>query len=218
MFCAVIFDWDGTLADSKDAIVASFQKVFREARITVSDEFIQRRIGIGSRNLIIEALKASNTPLDDGTINMLERKKVEAEIKLSSMVKLFGGAVELLDSLSGRTRTALATMNNRAVIERLLDEKGLRNCFDAVVAAEDIAKAKPHPEIFLEAAARLQCPPKECVVLEDSVFGVKAAKTAGMRCIAIRSGVYSETELRQEKPDLIADSLKEERILNFLLG
>jgi HAD superfamily hydrolase (TIGR01509 family) len=219
MFCGVIFDWDGTLADSKDAIVASFQKVFQETRISVSNEFIERRIGIGSKNLIVDALKSSNLLVNDKTVKMLETKKIEAEIKLSSTVNLFDGVVELLGAVCSKLKTALATMNNRVVIGRLLDEKRIRKYFDVVLAVEDVSKAKPDPEIFLEAAAELKCAPKECVVLEDSIFGVEAAKAARMKCIAIPSGQYSRRELKAQKPDLIVDSLKEtDEISTFIFG
>jgi len=219
MFCAVIFDWDGTLTDSKNAVVASFQKVFKESNIVVSNEFIEKRIGIGSRNLIIEALKASNVPFDDKLLNTLLSRKIEAEIELTPMVNLFDGALELLESVHDKMKTALASMNNRAVIERLLDEKGIKGYFDIILAAEDVMKAKPDPEIFLRAALELDCPPEKCVIMEDSIFGVKSAKAARMKCIAIPSGAYSEEELRQQEPDLVVNSLKERReILAFILG
>jgi beta-phosphoglucomutase-like phosphatase (HAD superfamily) len=219
MHCAAIFDWDGTLADSKKAIVASFQKVFQDANIVVSNEFIERRIGIGSRNLIIDALKTSNVSFSDKLLNTLLNGKIEAEIELTPMVELFDGAIELLNTVCGKMKTALASMNNRTIIDRLLDQKGIRKYFDVVLVAEDVTKAKPDPEIFLKAATGLLCAPKQCVVLEDSIFGVKSAKAARMKCIAIASGTYSKKELKEEKPDLIVNSLKETRKISaFLFG
>lgn len=218
MNCAVIFDWDGTLADSKQAVVASFQKVFQENSVHVSDEFIVKRIGIGSRNLLIDALKASGVSFDERILQSLLKRKIEVEIGLSSMVKLFDGAVDVLKSVQD-LRTALASMNNRAVVEELLDRMHVRECFDVVVAAEDVKRAKPDPEIFLEAAKRLHCPPSECVVLEDSIFGVKAARLAGMKCAAVSSGSYSRGQLEAEKPDLVIDSLRNTlEIVDFLRG
>jgi HAD superfamily hydrolase (TIGR01509 family) len=135
------------------------------------------------------------------------------------MVNLFDGAIELLDSVRDKMKTALASMNNRAVIERLLDEKGIKGYFDIILAAEDVVKAKPDPEIFLRAALGLSCPPEKCVIMEDSIFGVKSAKAARMKCIAIPSGAYSEEELRQQEPDLVVNSLKDRmEILAFILG
>jgi beta-phosphoglucomutase len=217
MFCAVIYDWDGTLADSKDAVVASFQKVFRQNHITVSRQFIEKRIGIGSRNLLIDALKASGRAFDENLIAMLDKEKINAEVELTSAVKLFDGALEILDSFCQKAKTALATMNNKAVVYKLLDEMRIRQYFDVVLPAEDVAHAKPDPEIFLKAATALKCAPNECVVLEDSVFGVKAAKTAGMSCIAVASGAYSAQELRNEGADLVVKSLREkDRIIAFV--
>jgi HAD superfamily hydrolase (TIGR01509 family) len=218
MFCAVIYDWDGTLADTKDAVVASFQKVFSRNHVTVSREFIEKRIGIGSRNLLIDALKASGIAYDENLIDTLEKEKITVEIELTSAVKLFDGALEILDSFCQKAKTALATMNNRAVVYKLLDEMRIRRYFDVVLTAEDVAHAKPNPEIFLKAADALGCSPTDCVVLEDSVFGVKAAKTARMSCIAIASGSYSAQELRNEGADLVVESMKEkDRILAFTL-
>lgn len=219
MFCAVIFDWDGTLANSRDAVVASFQKIFKEAGIAVSDEFVEKRIGIGSRNVIRDSLKASNITYDDRLLEELRSKKIEAEMALAAKVKLFDGAKDLLDCLSGRIAMVLATMNDRAIINDLLEKKEIGKYFKVVIAADEVAKPKPDPEIFLTAAARLKCNPRECVVLEDSIFGVKAAKAASMNCIAVSTGVYSIAELQSENPDLIVRSLKErERILSFIFG
>lgn len=219
MFCAVIYDWDGTLADTQDAVVTSFQRVFQRNNITITREFIEKRIGIGSRNLIIDALKASGRALDENLLESLEREKISAEVELTSSVKLFDGAMEILDSLCQKTKTALATMNNKAVVNKLLDEMKIKQYFDTVLTVEDVTHAKPDPEIFLKAAQILGCAPSECVVFEDSVFGVKAAKVAGMTCVAVSSGSYSTQELKTQGADLVAESLREkDKILNFLLG
>ena len=77
---------------------------------------------------------------------------------------------------------------------------------------------KPDPEIFLKCAFDLKCRPERCIVIEDSIFGVKAAKEANMKCIAIPSGSYSKEELQKQKPDLIVTSIKEkEIILDYIL-
>ncbi|MCJ7721699.1 HAD family phosphatase, partial [Candidatus Bathyarchaeota archaeon] len=73
----------------------------------------------------------------------------------------------------------------------------------------EVANPKPDPEVFLVAAKKLGVAPEDCVVVEDSVFGVRAAKAANMKCIAVPSGAYSKEELEQEQPDLMIDSLLE---------
>lgn len=219
MFDAVIFDWDGTLADTQRFMVNSFQTVLKEVGCKVSDEFIRRRIGIGARNTFKDALKVANISFDEKVIDRLVEKKVRLQMEQTGGVSLFEGALGLLNSLHDRVKMALASMNNRAVVYKLLDEKGVREYFDVAITADDVLQPKPNSEIFLRCAATLDCFPEKCVVLEDSVFGVKAAKYAGMKCIAITTGAYSAEELRKQKPDLIVESLREkENILSFILG
>jgi beta-phosphoglucomutase len=219
MFEAVIFDWDGTLADTRRAVVASFQKALKEISCNIADEFIERRIGTGSAETFREILRSTKAPFDDALIKRLVEKKVQTEIELAREVKLFPGALALLEALQGKVRLGLASMNNRRVISHLLNQMSIRKYFDAVLTADDIAHSKPNPEIFLKCAARLGSVPNRCVVVEDSIFGVEAAKAAGMKCIAVLTGVYTEAELMKAKPDLIVKSLKEKSpILSLVLA
>ena len=117
MYDAVIFDWDGTLADTKDIVVTSFQKVLKQVGCNVADEFIGRLIGIGSRNTFEEALKAQNIPFDEKWIDELVKRKIDMAIGLADGVRLFDGAPELLESLNDRVKIALASMNNKRIIK-----------------------------------------------------------------------------------------------------
>ncbi|MCW4047716.1 MAG: HAD family phosphatase [Candidatus Bathyarchaeota archaeon] len=219
MFEAVIFDWDGTLADARQVVVASFQKALREINCTISDGFIERRIGTGSAETFREILRSTQTPFDEALIKRLVERKVQTEIELSSGIKLFPGALALLEALQGNVKLGLASMNNRQVINHLLNKRSIRKYFDAVLTADDVAHSKPNPEIFLKCAVQLKSTPDRCVVVEDSIFGVEAAKAAGMKCIAVLTGVYGEAELEKAKPDLIVKSLTEKsRIVNFVLA
>ena len=216
MFEAAIFDWDGTLADTRQVVVASFQKALSDARCKVSDTFIERLIGIGSAETFREILRSSETSFDERLISSLVKKKIQNEIELSGKVKLFSGAAELLEALHGKVKLGLASMNDRAVINHLLKTTNTQRFFDVTVTAVDIIKSKPDPEIFLKCALKLGSEPGECVVFEDSIFGVEAAKKANMGCIAVLTGVYSLRELEKAKPDLIVNSLKEKNeIFNF---
>ncbi len=216
-FKAVIFDWDGTLADSKKVIIESFQKVLSDINCIVDDDFLERMIGIGTKLMIIESLKENHIEYDDNFVEELTKKKLEHQVNLSKNVKLFDGTVLLLEELHGRIKIALATMSNRVVIEDLLKQKGLESFFEVVISADDVINPKPHPEIFIKCAKKLNVDPKDCVVVEDSIFGVEAAKTAGMKCIAVPTGFYSKEELKKLNPDLIVDAIEDvETILNFL--
>ena len=215
---ATIFDWDGTLADTRQVIVASFQKALSSVNIKTSAEFIERRIGTGAAQTFQEILQKSRKPFNDTLIKSLLEKKIQAEIDLSGNVKLFDGAEELLQSLQGKVKVALASMNNRAVIDPILTTMNLYGFFNVVLTVEEVKKFKPDPEIFLKTAAKLGISPEKCVVLEDSIFGVQAARNSGMSCIGVLTGVYTRIELEKAKPELIVDSLKQkDRILTLIL-
>ena len=217
MFEAVIFDWDGTLADTRQAIVIAFQKALSEINCKVSNEYIERRIGIGAADTFRDTLRSAKMQFDEKLIQHLIERKSQLEIELTNQVKLFPGAKELLEALHGKLKMGLASMNNRSVIIHLLKANGLEKYFDAVLTAESISHSKPDPQIFLKAAPKLKTSPEKCVVIEDSIFGVKAAKLANMSCIAVLTGVYSKQELEREKPDLIVKTLKDSQILPFIV-
>ena len=217
MFEAVIFDWDGTLGDTRQVIVVSFKKALSEINISVSNQYIERRIGIGAAETFRDILRSAKRPFDEKTIRRLVERKSELEIELTAQVTLFPGARELLDELRGKIRMSLASMNNRSVISHLLRAKDLEKYFSVVLTAESILHSKPDPEIFLKASKMLKIKPERCVVIEDSVFGVKAAKSANMCCVAVLTGVYSLLELESEKPDLIVSTLEDKRVIEYIL-
>ncbi len=217
MVKAVIFDWDGTLADTRNAVVQSFQRVLKKAGCVVTDNFIERHMGIGTKKTIEEALKECNIRFDNETLERLVTEKINIQTSLHKIVSIFEGATELLQELQGRIKIALATMSGRKVVNKLLPEKRIQEYFDVVVTADEVSEPKPDPEVFLVSATRLGIDPIDCVVIEDSVFGVKAAKAANMKCIAVPTGAYTREELQKEKPDLMIDALTEkEKILRFL--
>jgi len=110
-------------------------------------------------------------------------------------------------------------MSSRTVIDKLLREKKMSSYFDLVVTADDVERPKPDPEVFLKCARELKCQPEKCVVVEDSVFGVIAARKAKMKCVAVPSGSYSKEELEEEEPDLVVNSIKEKHvILEYILA
>jgi beta-phosphoglucomutase len=216
MFEAVIFDWDGTLADTRKVIVVSFLKALKEINLEVPTQLIERRIGVGAAETFREILFASNRRVDENSVKQLVDAKSKVQIDLANEVKLFDGARELLEQLRGKVEIGLASMNSRAVIIHLLQINGLTDCFNAVLTVEAVSHSKPNPEIFLKTAEQLKVKPRECVVFEDSIFGVKAAKSVNMSCIAVTTGVYKKEELQVERPDLIIESLKNHQILPFI--
>ena len=217
MFEAVIFDWDGTLADTRKVITVSFKKALKEINLDVPTEYIERRIGIGASETFREILGAANRRVDEKIVKQLVERKSKVQIELAKEVVLFEGSKELLEALQGKVKLGLASMNNQVVIMHLLQNNGMAKCFGTILTVEAVSHSKPDPEIFLKTAEHLKTKPEECVVFEDSIFGVKAAKTAKMGCIAVTTGVYSKIELEQENPDLIVKTLTDPHIVPFIL-
>jgi HAD superfamily hydrolase (TIGR01509 family) len=220
MFEAVIFDWDGTLANTKPAILASFHGALREvAGLDVSDEFVERRIGVGAAWTFREILEAKGMRYSEDTIKRLVEVKIRVALENTDKVRLFLGATDLLESLRGKTKMGLASMNNRKIIDPLLKVTGVDRFFSVVVTVDEVTKSKPDPEIFLKTAQKLGSKPENCVVVEDSIFGVQAAKAGNMKCIAVTQGAYSAAELAKANPDLIVSSLQEkDLILKFIVN
>lgn len=218
MFELVIFDWDETLAHTKDVSVKSFRKILSGIEIDISSEFVEKKMGKSARKILLETLEHFNIEYTPEKIDDLLKERIEAEIELSKEVKLHEGAIELLETLKDKTKLAVATMNDRQVITHMLKQHQLTRYFDIVLSADDVQESKPNPEIFLNCANKLNVQPKNCVVIEDSIFGIRAAKKAEMSCIAVSLDAYSEKELAEEQADLTIDSLtKKNQILNFIL-
>ena len=102
MFEAVIFDWDGTLADTRKVIDISFQKTLDEINCQVPSEYIERRIGIGAAETFREILRSAKVQFDEKLIERLVERKSELEIELTHKVELFEGARELLEALRAK--------------------------------------------------------------------------------------------------------------------
>jgi beta-phosphoglucomutase len=218
MFEAVIFDWDGTLADTMKPILASFHRALQEILgADVPDKFIERRIGVGARDTFKEILREKQVPFEEALIQRLLAVKIRLQVEHAGEVTLFPGAMELLDALDGKVKVALASMNNRAVIDTMLNALNVKKYFGVVVTRDEVSLSKPNPEVFLKAAQKLDVAPGKCVVLEDSVFGVEAAKAGGMGCVAVSTGFYSREELANAGAEIVVDSLiDKDSILKFI--
>lgn len=120
----------------------------RDVGCEVDDDFIDRGIGIGARNTFIEALNFNNMEINEEIIKGLIAKKVMVQLESVDDVELYEGAFKLLTFLHSKVDLALASMNNRVVIDKLLELKEVQRFFKAVVTVEEVQRPKPYPEIF----------------------------------------------------------------------
>ncbi len=182
---AAIFDMDGVLTDSEPLIRAAATAMFAEMGVKVQAEDFRPFIGAGENRYIGGVAERYGVSLD------LPRAKARTYQLYLDMVpgrlQPFPGARELVQQCrAAGWRTAVASGADRIKVEANLKQIGLAvKEWDALVCGEDVENNKPAPDIFLVAAGRLAMPPIQCVVIEDAVNGVNAARAAGMGCLAV---------------------------------
>lgn len=192
---AIVFDMDGVLTDSEPLINAAAVAMFRERGWVVEPDDFLPFVGTGEDRYIGGVAELHGIELD-----IPQAKKRTYEIYLDlvpSRLQAFPGAVELVGLCrAAGFRVAVASSADLIKIEANLNTIGLPPAlWDAVVSAEDVVHKKPAPDIFLAAARKLGLGPADCVVVEDAVNGVQAAKAAGMRCLAVAQS-FPESHLR----------------------
>ncbi len=184
---AVLFDWDGVVIDSRAAHEESWRLLFGELGRVMPGDFFMRTFGMRNQQIIPQCFDFVD-PHDLATIESMGHRKevLYREILQREGIEPLPGVTDLLDSLdeAGVARCVASSTphENIATIMRLT---GLTGRFDAVVAAEDVDRGKPEPDVFLRAAGKVGQPPRRCVVIEDAHVGIRAARAAGMPVLAV---------------------------------
>lgn len=192
MIEAVVFDLDGVIVDS--------EHVWDEVR----EELARERGGRWSEHAQADMMGMSSTEWSrymHDVVGLPEMPtEIDAEVvrrmlaRYAEGLPLIDGAVEAVRRLSGSFRLGLASSSNRVIIDAVLTASGLAPLFEVTVSSEEVARGKPAPDVFVEAARRLGVPPERCAAIEDSGNGIRAARTAGMRVIAIPNRRYPPSE------------------------
>jgi len=202
MLRAVIFDFNGVIVDDEPIHFRLFQKVLGEEGIDLTkDDYYARYLGFDDRGAFIAGYREHGRPLSEQKLaELIERKAVYYREAIRSHVSIFPGVKNLVADLAQRLSLAVASGALREEIETILSTLGLRDYFHAIMSAEDVSEGKPEPEIFLKALARLNArldddPPiaaADCIVIEDSKEGIRAARRAGMQCLAVMNSHPAE--------------------------
>lgn len=180
---AVIFDMDGLLLDSEPVWHEAEAGLARAWGALWTEEDAAGCTGKGIPETARRLAAAANRPFDPGAD---PDTLVDQFLGLADRVRPKRGARELVAALvAASVPLALGSSSPRRVIERMLGAAGLRRAFPIVVSADDVARVKPEPDIFLGCARGLGVAPADCLVLEDSLAGVTAGKRAGMRVFAV---------------------------------
>ena len=210
---AILWDMDGVISDSYSFHFAAWQETFAKRGIDFArEDFTQL---FGTRNdFIITSIMGNRLPQTDVKI-MVQEKEEAFRQKAAGRIKPFPGVVRLLTTLKkGNFRLGLVSSAPRENIDLALGELDLGGIFNCIVFGQEVSESKPSPEIFLLAAKKLQVTPSDCVVIEDSPLGVTAAKTAGMKCLAV-TNTHGREDLREA--DRAVDSLEHVDLITLLM-
>jgi HAD superfamily hydrolase (TIGR01509 family) len=202
---AIIFDMDGVLVDSEPYHVEIEKQQFLLNQLPVSDEEHSRYIGVASDVMWKEI--AERHSLNVSLEEITEQNRIES-IRFFTALKeipVMPELPELLERLKQKNfPMAVASSSFPEIIELILRRTGLRKYFQVVVSSQEAGRSKPEPDVFLLAARKLKVLPGDCLVIEDSKNGIKAAKAAGMRCIAYQSPAVNPKN--QEEADAVVTS------------
>jgi beta-phosphoglucomutase family hydrolase len=201
---AVIWDMDGVIADTAQPHFLSWQVAFRKRGVDFSEADFKRHFG--QRNdTIIRGMMGPGVPQDE--LNPIaEDKEVYFRESIVKDLRPFPGVVHLLKSLQENgISCAVASSAPLENVRLILTHLKIDGYFKAVVYGQEVSEGKPSPQVFLMAAKKLGVQPENCLVVEDAIAGVMAAKSAGMLCLAV-TNTHSAEHLSQA--DLIVDSLE----------
>jgi HAD superfamily hydrolase (TIGR01509 family) len=202
---AVIFDMDGVLVQSEELWDAAREALVRERGGRWHEGATRDMMGMSSREwsrYIHEELGVEMTPeeINDEVVRRLEASYRER-------LPLIDGAPEAVERLAARWPLGLASSANRPLIELALERSSLDSYFRATVSSEEVERGKPAPDVYLEAARRLEVDPQSCAAIEDSTNGLRSAKAAGMRVIAIPNPAFPPADEALALADAVAESL-----------
>ena len=188
---AVVFDFDGVLVDSEPLHFRALRGGLQSEGIAIDeDEYYARYAAYDDRTAIRLALEQHGTPYDAERVGRTAKRKSELFDELLPGIPFFPGARELVRDLARELPLAIASGALRSEIERILAAGGLRECFRAVVGAEDVERTKPDPLPYASAVALLAressgLRPEDCVAFEDTMAGIASARAAGLKVIGV---------------------------------
>lgn len=209
MIIAAIFDLDGTLVDSFEGYLLAYNRAFAAKGLKLmTPQDLGKYYGQVDTEIMRKYLKKQKIDTNIEELAALKRK-FYAETN-GAYIKPLPGAVELINALHKRKiLLAVASSSRRKTIDMALKKIGATDKISGIISGDDITHSKPDPEIFQKAAKLIGIAPKNCIVFEDSVHGIEAAKRAEMKCAAVTTGTASKNELEKLHPDFIFDNLEQ---------
>ena len=215
MIRALIFDFNGVLADDDPIHMEAFRQVAREEGLSFTDEeYLDKYLPLNDWDCFKFIFERHSRPLPSPRLDdLIRRKSIYYFQAVAQRTVLFSDAATAVKAAASRWPLAIASGARMDEIRHILKQGDLQNCFTAIISAEDVRFGKPHPEPFLRAHEKLNerdpsLKISECVAIEDSIGGIQSAHQAGMRCLAIAHS-YGPGRLRAANPECVIDSISD---------
>jgi beta-phosphoglucomutase len=207
---AVVWDVDGTLVDTAELHFAAWEAIARERGHPFSRAAFAATFGRRNPEIIQELFGQQFTEAEVAELGWRKEELYKAAAREQG-VSLLPGVRTLLEGLQeAGFRQAVGSSAPRSNLDLILQLTNIASFFQAVVSMEDTQRGKPDPQVFQVAAVRLGVEPARCLVVEDAVAGVQAARAGGMRCVAVRFvGHHPEAKLKAAGADRVVTSLEE---------
>src|ERR1700675_2722388 len=218
---AIIFDFDGVIADTEPLHFAGFRQTLAEIGISLTkSDYYANYFGYDDRGCFIAALTAHQHPTDPSALAQLMQRKARAYLEsVKDHLVIFPGVREFVREAAAAYPLAIASGALRHEIEVILEQAGLRKEFLHITSAEDVTRGKPDPQPYLQALNALNRQRREqtitagsCLVIEDSIPGIRSAKTAGMKVLAV-ANTQTIQDLHEAHP--VAQSVSKSRMSEF---
>jgi HAD superfamily hydrolase (TIGR01509 family) len=198
---AIVFDFDGVIADSEPLHLRAFQRTLADHDLTLTAaDYYSAYLGYDDAGVFAAVARDRGVAVTDEQLNALVEKKgayIQELLKAGEI--LFPGAASFIRQAAAAVPIAIASGAQRHEIEEILDATQLRNCFATIVAAGDTVRGKPAPDPYARAFQLLQrangaTTPGRCVAIEDSRWGLESARGAGLRCVGVTNS-YPASDL-----------------------
>jgi HAD superfamily hydrolase (TIGR01509 family) len=211
----VIFDLDGVLIDSEPAWASVREQLVRNSGGRWHEGAQEEMMGMSSTEWSRYMHDELGVPMEPDEISAAVVEGLKTHYR--RQVPLLPHAVETVRALAQRWPLAVASSANRPLIDLVLELSGMAGVFRATVSSEEVPRGKPAPDVYLEAARRLEVAPEQCVAVEDSTNGIRSASAAGMRVVVIPRPDFPPSAGALRLADAVLASLAElERALDEL--
>lgn len=214
MLKAIIFDFDGVIADTEPIHLEAFKIILKEKGLVLTDkDYYEKYLAYDDKTLFKYFLLENGVTAGPELISeLIDNKHTVVKNLFNTHVELFPGVYDFIDLIHSTYVCSIASGALLAEIEPILYRFNLNSFFHSITSADEVIKCKPDPEPFIKALGKIntgsvtQISEAECLVFEDSVHGVEAAKSAGMKCIGITNS-YEPEYLK--KADLVVGSFND---------